>query len=262
MKNIPLSLCLVVVILAGGCNDGGSDEPEEDGTVLVSGSFEGDYSPFTKENTGIDIYADTSAPDGNYSLRFTFPSGYTSGYAPGIVWAWWPEPVQELWTQYYTKLSSNFFLHNITQKLTYWYIEDSQTNFFIGIIGTAHGDDTGQLEAELQRGNENITYRYISNTGYSTTFRNDVWYKITVHTILNTNGQSNGLLRVWVDDNLVMDHPDAVYTTGSDADKPVQSFAFAPIFGGMGPATKPATDYIYFDAVTIQTYPFKGYNIK
>ena len=29
MKNITLSLCLIVVILAGGCNDGGSDDPKD-----------------------------------------------------------------------------------------------------------------------------------------------------------------------------------------------------------------------------------------
>ena len=261
MKHIALFLCLISVFVLNSCTDDDADnEIEESGTLLVQGSFEADYEPFTKEYAGTDIYDDPTAPDGNYSLRFTFPVGQLSGYAPGMVWVGWPEPVQELWTQYYVKLSPNFFLHNVTQKLTYWMIKDSHTNFFIGIIGTAHGNDTGKLEAQLQRGNVGTTFRYISNMDYNPTIQNDRWYKFTIYNKLNTNGQSNGILRVWLDDRLVMDHTDALYTSDDDANKPVQSFAFNPIFGGMGPETKPAVDYIYFDAVKIQTGPFKTDN--
>ena len=259
MKKIALFLCLISVFVLSGCNDDDSGNTiEESGILLAQGSFEGDYVPFTREDAGSDIYLDPTAPDGNYSLRFTFPIDQQSGYAPDHVWVWWPEPVQELWTQYYVKLSNNFFLHHVTQKLTYWMIEESNTNFFIGIIGTAHGDDTRKLEAQLQRGNVGTTIRYISNMDYNPTIQNGIWYTLTIYNKLNTNGQSNGILRVWLDDRLVMDHTDALYTSDSDANKPIQSFSFTPIFGGMGPAAKPAIDYIYFDAVRIQTGPFKS----
>ena len=258
MKGIALFLFLISIFVISCCDDNGSGDPiEESGTLLAQGSFEGVYSPFSKEYSGSDIYLDPTAPDGSYSLRFTYTIGHRSGYAPDNVWVWWSQPAQELWTQYYAKLSGNFYLHNVTQKLTYWMIEDSNTNFFIGIIGTAHGDDTGKLEAQLQRGNVGTTFRYTSNVNYNPTIQNDRWYKFTIYNKLNTNGQSNGILRVWLDDNLVMDHSNALYTSDSDANKPIQSFSFTPIFGGMGPATKPAVDYIYFDAVRILTGPFK-----
>jgi len=201
------------------------------------------------------VSTDSASGSASSSLRYTYSQGYANGDSPAKIWITFSQ-TQELWTQYYFKYSSNFYLHRVVQKQAYWYISgDSSTNsnFFIGISGSALGDETRQVEAQLQRANVGATNRYISNTKNNPKVANNVWYKLTVHCKLNTNGQSNGILQVWLDDVLVMDYSNALYTSGSDANKPIGSFAFDPIFGGMGTEKKPQDDYFFVDYFQMST---------
>jgi len=79
---------------------------------------------------------------------------------------------------------------------------------------------------------------------------------VVVYNRLNTSGASNGILKVWIDDQLVLNYSNAVYTSGSDANKPVDTFAFDPIYTGNNDDKKPAADYLYFDFVRFSTTEF------
>ena len=70
------------IFVTGSCNNGGLDGGEmEGGTILAQTSFEETMFPFTQGNSGADIYTDSTTPDGNRVLRFTYPPGHPGGYA-------------------------------------------------------------------------------------------------------------------------------------------------------------------------------------
>ena len=91
---IPISAETVktFIFVTGSCNNGSFDGGEmEGGTILAQMSFEESMFPFMQGNSGADIYTDSTAPDGNRVLRFTYPPSHPGGYATDIVWVWFEQ---------------------------------------------------------------------------------------------------------------------------------------------------------------------------
>jgi hypothetical protein len=78
------------------------------------------------------------------------------------------------------------------------------------------------------------------------------WYKITAHAVMNTVGQSNGIIQVWLDDVLIINASTVKYR---DANVGWKFFEFSPTYGGGSPPTVPSTCYLWVDSTIISTDP-------
>lgn len=84
------------------------------------------------------------------------------------------------------------------------------------------------------------------------TFEREVWYKLTQRIRLNTPGEKDGEIQVWVDDQEVLFN-DTLRFRAIDTVK-IDKFYFSTFYGGSTPDWAPLTDqYIYFDEFKIYT---------
>jgi hypothetical protein len=207
-------------------------------------------SPWTQVYTGSALDSSTSAPgSSSSSLRFRYGRGMKNGTAPDKVWVNISPAATEIWVQYWFKYSSGFYYHAVDNKQLFHYIGSSSlsTNWYTSVVGR-------KMNMVYQR--TPGSGRRTGNTGYNPTIQDDVWYKVTTRSVLNTNGAANGIFQLWVNDGLVIDYSNIPYLTGADTDKECNSLAFDPVFGGGTPARKPATDYFYVDYVQVRTRSF------
>lgn len=73
------------------------------------------------------------------------------------------------------------------------------------------------------------------------------WYTLTQYIQLNTDELYNGVLRVWVDNQLVLNRHDLRYRLGDQA--PIDHFLFSHFFGGHDASWAPRTaSAVYFNA--------------
>ena len=90
------------------------------------------------------------------------------------------------------------------------------------------------------------------------TFERETWYKLTQRIRLNTPGQKNGEIQVWVNDQEAL-FIDTLRFRLIDTVK-IDKFYFSTFYGGSSPDWAPLTDqHIYFDEFKIYT---EAINIK
>ncbi len=221
-------------------------------SVVLSGSFENGYSPFVSNYGGSSVVADSTAPNGTHSLMFTFPSGMTGGNAPDIVT---PSPElfasqEEVYIQYYVKYSSNWKDHPITNKMIYiWFGNPVAGKPNLPIMG--HSQYGSGVWAVLQAGTS-ISEQVWYGNGFTLSYGG--WHKIIIHVKMNTGGNSNGILQVWVDDVLRIDASNGKFRNSGDT-YGVTSFQMTPVYGGDSTPV-PQTQYMWMDDVIVQTTPF------
>lgn len=184
-----------------------------------------------------------STPDPSNSLRVVYPKGWPNGYVPYECWNTFG-PFDEVWLEFYFRLSDNFFLHPVLQKLIYdWIGPDSKANHFIYVRGS------WKMGLQMQGGESR---NYWSNTGYDPIISRGTWYKVRAHYVINTPGIANGEFQMWINDKKVMDYNTVTWRSSSDSGKGFYKFDLAPVFGGnVEGLTKPAEDYISYDLMTI-----------
>lgn len=85
-----------------------------------------------------------------------------------------------------------------------------------------------------------IGERIWRNTGYSVT--KDSWQKVTAHFKMNTVvggvGQADGIMKVWIGEDLVINKTNISYRTGQDATKKFAQMVLAPYIGDGSPITQ------------------------
>jgi len=220
-------------------------------------SFEGTYSPFTPNNGTSDIYPDSSAVDGEYSLRFIFPQGMGDGGAPDTVWLTFPA-TNELWLQFYIKVSENWQWHPIVQKLIYFRCGTlNDTNHFIGFnYDGPIGDGKWEPRAigfTLQY--DSLNEPVLAWGGSPQLLTKNTWHKVIVHMIINSPGKEDGIGQIWFDDELIVDAKNILWLNKRDSGG-FYVFQFEPIFGGYDKQIVQEEMYIYFDNFIIQNTPF------
>jgi hypothetical protein len=221
-------------------------------TVLVSGSFEdGTNSPFGRPYGGSSAVKDSTAPDGSYSLKFTYPGGLYGGVAPDIAGKSFAQ-TNEVWIQYWFKYSSNWRWNTNMNKQIYVLTGaqgSTDVNFFIG-AKTQYGD-TMNFSTQHQSGG-NQTFR---SSGWDLT--KDVWHKVVLHVSMNTAGVQDGIAQMWVDGVLRINQSDVLYRKAGQSTG-FSQFQMTPVYGG-GQETIPTEQYMWFDHVIVQTTPISEY---
>jgi len=274
MRKLAFFLMLITTFVFGGCHNGGriddgSEEVIDDGNVeeiidviesgvlLAQASFEESMSPFRHEYDGADIHSDPTAPDGSRVLRFTYPPGHPSGYSTDLAWVWFEDGGTEVKVEYYFKYSDNFFFHPVANKQVYFDVGD-KTNFVLSAVDTNSTGGVGistVMRIGCQDNNIGITELKTPNVANFAIHPN-IWYKVRLYFKLNKDGKRNGILKLWVDDEQIMDYSDVLFNAGNDGNKPFTCLKFDPVWGGVGGPKPNATDYFYIDAVKIWGGPF------
>lgn len=97
--------------------------------------------------------------------------------------------------------------------------------------------------------------QYGHNIGFTdTTLVPGRWYRIDQHIVMNTPGQSNGVLQGWIDGRLAVDINNFRFTETNALG--IDIFDFSTFFGGGDSSYAAEKDeYIYFDDFIVSTTP-------
>ena len=225
-------------------------KPAQTLRIIEQTSFENKWGNFQVNGSGADIYLDSLAQEGDYSLRFTFPVGFQGGDAPDMVYTTFSAE-DEVYIQFFFKLSANFQWHPITQKLIYFRCGQQQLNDTNHLLSIGYYGNGISVVTQHNTGGDNMEYHW----GNINQITKNVWHKIVLHIKMNTPGENNGILEVWFNDLLVIEQSDVLWLVKADYGG-LYEFQFTPVFGGLGSSVI-ETMYLYFDNLIIQNDSFK-----
>ena len=190
----------------------------------------------------------TNTPSGGGALRFTYNAGTYSSSA-GVGGASYTTTGQtDLYVGHWMKWSSPFTWNPVATKMDSVFLSGpnangARDNFVFTVQNNGNTlTFTQQLFAApgTQNRNANVS---------SQTFQLNRWYWFEFHARLNTVGQANGLIEVWVDNTLVMSHNNVTYRTYNSSWGFIQH---APVWGGGG-GTISQQQYFWVDHTVIST---------
>ena len=212
------------------------------------------------------------SPSGGGAIRGSFsPGTYSSSTSGGV--SKYTIPANENYTDLYWGhwicFSSPFTFHPIGTKVHF----NTTRNTSAGNVGT--GRDNYVLNVNPNGTGVNVTTQLwwdnctnprksgqICTTGWFPNLGTNVpivpgkWYWIETHSRMNTIGDGfasshDGLLEVWIDNTLVMQHSNVVFRTS--AGNVWGNGPNTPILGGGSTWTLPQAQYMFFDHNVIST---------
>jgi len=102
---------------------------------------------------------------------------------------------------------------------------------------------------------ENIFLQHANGTDF--VLQDDTWYTITERVRMNTPGQRDGILQIWLNGELVLDRQDIRYRDVSQL--AIDGMYFSTFYGGGTPDWAPFFDnWAYFDDFVISTIPISA----
>ena len=122
--------------------------------------------------------------------------------------------VEEVWLRFYSKFSAGLTWPNRSQKMAIINLTngvDNERRYQVYVYVTPNGryavdhSDIGNWQF----------YGLSQNVGTAVGPRGDQWDKIKMYVRLNTPGQSNGIVRLWVNDELKLQHTNVPMRAGS-----------------------------------------------
>jgi hypothetical protein len=185
--------------------------------------------------------SDATTPDPSNVMQWTFETGFTDGNAPGIA-TLNISTTNELYFQYYFKYSSNWTYHPVENKQCFVWANNSLNNFYVAV-----GLFSREMAFDLQAAGGS---QVLQSKGVN--IQSNRWYKVTGHVIINTGSNSDGTAQMWLDDVLIINRTGVRFWNNADK---FGSFAFTPVWGGYEGAKVPSTQYLYLDALRLQTTP-------
>lgn len=153
------------------------------------------------------IVEDSSAPlSPPYVIRATFPKGSPGGSGPFRLNRRFDQPVSSVYMCLSTRLDPNFTNNGNTGTKFGWFLNPSG--------GTKRG--VGHYFNLAPRLGVNLeSYKGILNRNMQSSFSlmrgHGEWHKIELLVSSNSNGQANGVVRLWADDALVLEQNDVKF---------------------------------------------------
>ena len=192
----------------------------------------------------------TNTPAGGGALKMTYPAGtYTTSMGGGRAEYTIPGQPTELYIGHWIKWSSPFDWNPIGTKIDYLVMREASTasgfrDNFLTMIQNNGSTLTFTQQLVSAPGTQN---RYPNRGGVN--IQKNRWYWLEIHARLNTVGQANGFLEIWVDDVLIMQHSDVTYRTTNAS---WGQYQHSPEWGGGG-GTINQEQYIWFDHTVLST---------
>lgn len=222
----------VVTVLPAGPPPTGSHPNEPDGYTVVTDQ---PLSSPTAAGWRVDIGSAPIVQDltGSISppgaLRATYNAGFEAGTAPFSLEHSLPSSKQLFYSLTF-KHSTNYQAEaSGTNKLGFIWIHGNPSVFL-----STEGSGSGNMVATMRLQNVNDSREYLRpNLGRSGIVQRGVWHTWEVELISNTNGQSNGTVRFWLDGVMIGLYTDVQFSTASQSNSWDLSNIF-PIWGGVG----------------------------
>jgi hypothetical protein len=117
------------------------------------------------------------------------------------------QKVDEVWLRFYSKFDPGIVWPNRSQKLAILNLTDGQTStrhYQIYIFVRPNGE----YATDHSYFSQSRFFGLLQNVGSPVSPRMGQWDKIKLHVRLNTSGQSNGVVQLWVNDALKVDRHD------------------------------------------------------
>jgi hypothetical protein len=192
----------------------------------------------------------TNTPSEGGALRMEYPAGtYTTSKGGGRAEFTLPVGHTDMYMGHWMKWSNPYTWNPIGTKIDYLFMKDGygSTNYRDNFLLMTQNNGT-LLTFTQQLVNAPGTQNRYPNRG-SVSFQLKRWYWFEIHARLNTVGQADGLLEIWVDDVLIMQHSDVTYRTTNTT---MGGFQHSPEWGGGG-GTIPVMQYFWVDHTVIST---------
>jgi hypothetical protein len=200
--------------------------------------------------TDFTITQDFTAPRSPPNVaQFTYPAGFQAGSAPGHIEFDLPANVTQLYLSFWMKLSPGFEGQSSeTNKVVFVWILDHPAVFL-----SNQGSGTTDPLVPTVRYQESFDPRayFRQNVGPEQVMTRGQWRKWEVLLIANTPGQSDGVIRYWIDGQRVGDYTDVRVR---DSVGTWQYVYLQPIWGGIGGAVT-ATQYLWVDHLVVSGKP-------
>lgn len=221
----------------------------------ISGPLPG---PRWRNNGGSLIVSDVTAPlSPTNVLKFPYPVGFLSGYAPDTVY--FPlNNLSEIYFGYWWKASNPWHAHSSFINKIAFQFTDLTGGQLIQIMFGNGGSEPYRVMSSLEFNgvdNSHLGNGYGDAPGTWQLFGNASegkvtlghWHRIEVYIKKGTSSSSkNGIIRWWVDGILVGNFSNVNYPT-----PPFIEYQFSPTWGGAVGARKSEEDYYYYDHVRI-----------
>lgn len=141
--------------------------------------------------------------------RMTYPTGFLGGRAPGTTGtkSFGGRRPQELYVRLGVRVSANWYGHPSTvNKILHFWTTVPQRNMVYLALSGAGKQPLGIRVVCQGTPNDAACTRLLANTRVRSGFSRGAWHVIEVYLRLNTRGQADGVLRLWLDGVLTHDY--------------------------------------------------------
>lgn len=207
-------------------NDRGTGEfPNKEG-----GSEGWDGFEFQETNLSIVTGSDPLSPGS--AMRFTYPVGLAANNGPGVAQTLGLGGRTDLYVRTALRLGPTYYAGGVSNKLYFHRMSGSPRGEpFIALH--ANDDGTFRLAANFQGTPDNGLGFFFAAAPANALVR-EQWYVIETLLIMNSaQGVADGVFRVWVDGDLVIERTNVSYITTSGAQS-WDTIHVSPTFGGSG----------------------------
>lgn len=192
------------------------------------------------------------------ALRVSYPAGAVGPREGGAQFNVMLEPSRELWLSYDVKFGEQFDFR-LGGKLPG--LTSGGSRYTGGRLPT-EGEGWSARFMWREHGEAIVYLYYVDMPGIwgedlslsETSFRPGKWHRIVQHIRVNDEGESNGVLDVWLDGEQVLERNDLRYRL--DQRGLINSIYFSTFHGGNTAEWGPKVDcYAYFDQFVVSTSP-------
>jgi hypothetical protein len=196
-----------------------------------------------------EIVTDPGTPDAPSVLQFDYPAGYSKGgNPPATYWNVFSDlygETNELWVEHRVKYSPNYEWHPVADKVGY--VCNGSSNYYV-----IWAMNQGRPEIRMQSDMDSITRA--QNLGVATLVGGQ-WYKVTLHLVMNSPGQYDGVGEILIDGVKVLSHSNFGFANNGHSFSEVD---ITPVYGGVASGSKSQTDYQRYDLFHISDQPIGG----
>jgi hypothetical protein len=224
----------------------------------------GTWWQWPPDDPNTTLHREDDIPGGPWFKRTRYPAGLAPGRAP-VNWGGWNRGSSQQGEEY-SRIYFSQHLRLVDPGTGDW--ESQQVGTKLGFFGVGRcSGSNAELYLLLQGGTrrdftlrmmqQGPTSRSLSQNRYNPpVFHVGRWHHLEIEMALNDIGWPNGLLRIWVDGRLIMEHRDVVYRTPTD---PCGFLAWKwnPTWGGTGGPDKARDDFIDVSDVRISGVPVR-----
>jgi uncharacterized protein YjdB len=178
-------------------------------------------------------------------MQFRYPTGFVGGVSPGNSRLPFGGGYSKIYFRYAFKISDNFHGHRSgINKLQHIWVADPVNNRLVPLL---YGSDGGPLRfmLALQGDPDRVGRLGANRIGARDVINRGQWYVAEMLVELNTPGVANGVLRYWLDGELIGSYDNIRYLAAGEPNVFFE-FMHGPTWGGLEDSA-PSTFFLWFD---------------